>query len=135
MFHVSSPLLCVHYIIHPFFSLPASLKKRTLYALDHTRIEPAIRLFFLDDHFLFVFVNGMGRDLSPDTGKRIDIRVPADDRARIEDAVASDLHMIAQHGAEFFSPVSICSAPFLTTTSVLSDFTLDVIDPAPMWEQ
>ena len=33
----------------------------------------------------------------------------------------------------FFRPVSIFSAPFFTDTGVLSDFTLEVMDPAPMW--
>lgn len=31
----------------------------------------------------------------------------------------------------FFSPVSICSSAPLTTTSFLSDFTLEVMEPAP----
>lgn len=33
----------------------------------------------------------------------------------------------------FFLPVSIRSAPFFTVTSVLSDFTLEVMEPAPIW--
>ena len=33
----------------------------------------------------------------------------------------------------FFRPVSICSAPSFTVTRVLSDFTLEVMEPAPMW--
>ena len=28
---------------------------------------------------------------------------------------------------------SMVSAPFFTVTRVLSDFTLEVMDPAPMW--
>ena len=34
----------------------------------------------------------------------------------------------------FFMPVSISSSPFFITTKVLSDFTFEVIDPAPIWE-
>ena len=33
----------------------------------------------------------------------------------------------------FFRPVSTRYAPFLTTTRVLSDFTVEVMEPAPMW--
>ena len=32
----------------------------------------------------------------------------------------------------FFNPVSIFSSPFFTITNFLSDFTFDVIDPAPI---
>ena len=33
----------------------------------------------------------------------------------------------------FFRPVSRTVLPSFTVTSVLSDFTLEVMDPAPMW--
>ena len=34
----------------------------------------------------------------------------------------------------FLRPVSMRSAPSVTTTWVLSDFTLEVMEPAPMWD-
>ena len=33
----------------------------------------------------------------------------------------------------FFRPVYTASPSFFTATRVLSDFTLEVMDPAPMW--
>ena len=38
----------------------------------------------------------------------------------------------AKVAPNFFNPVSIFSSPSFTTTSVLSDFTFDVIEPAPI---
>ena len=34
----------------------------------------------------------------------------------------------------FFRPVSIFSSPSFTTTSFLSDFTLEQMEPAPIWD-
>ena len=34
----------------------------------------------------------------------------------------------------FFIPVSIFSVPFFITINFLSDFTFDVIEPAPIWD-
>ncbi len=72
--------------------------------------------------------------MPPDAGGGVDVGVGADDGAGIQDAVAADLHEVAQHGAELFQPVGTCSSPFFTTTSVLSDLTLEVTLPAPMWD-
>ena len=48
----------------------------------------------------FVFINVVGGDTASHHGKGIEIRVSADDGARIENAVASDIRPVAEHGAD-----------------------------------
>ena len=43
-------------------------------------------------------------DHAAHAGERIDLRIPADDRAGIEHAVAADLRKVAEHRAEFLPP-------------------------------
>ena len=46
-------------------------------------------------------VDALRRNEAPDSRQRIHVGVMADDRARIEDAVASHFHTVPQHGTEF----------------------------------
>ncbi len=56
----------------------------------------------LSDYLCIVLVNAALRDHTTHAAGRIDIAVPADDGAGIQDGIAADLDIIAQHGAELF---------------------------------
>ena len=56
-------------------------------------------IFFYD--FALFLVDASCRNHAADGGKRINIGIVADDRARIQDGTAAHFHAVAQHGAEF----------------------------------
>ena len=60
--------------------------------------------------------------------------MPADNRAGVQDAVAADLHIVAEDGADLLAAGLDVLGPVLMTTSVLSLLTFDVMEPAPMWD-
>ena len=56
------------------------------------------------DYIVFRFIDAVRRDDAADTGHRIYIRAAANDRSRIENAVAAYLNIIAEHRSELFQP-------------------------------
>ena len=80
------------------------------------------------------FEDGVFRDLAPHAAGGIDVAVPPDDGARVQHTVAAYLHIIAQHGAHLLAVVGVLVFPVLLDHRVLSDFTLLVMEPAPMWD-
>lgn len=77
--------------------------------------------------------DAVGRDDAAHTRHRIDVRVAADDRTGVEHAVAADLNIVAEDGADLLAAGLDALRPVLMTTSVLSLLTFDVIEPAPIW--
>ncbi len=88
-----------------------------------------IRVFY---HFVLVFINASARNITADGGQWVYIGVASYDRSRIQNAAASHFYKTAQNGTHFLRPVGIFLSPTRISTNVLSDFTLEVIEPAPI---
>ena len=59
-------------------------------------------LYVLFHDIILRFENMSFRNKSPYPRQRIYVRIPSDDRSRIQNAVAAYFHTISQHCAEFF---------------------------------
>lgn len=58
----------------------------------------------------------------------------SDHGPRIQYAAAADFYFVSEHGSEF---LKTCLDPFVSGfyyDEFLSDLTLDVMDPAPIWD-
>ena len=92
-----------------------------------------ILLSFLVDNLTRGLEDAVRRNDTAHARHRIDVRVAADDRAGVEHAVAADLDIVAEDGADLLAAGLDALCPVLMTTSVLSLLTFDVIEPAPIW--
>ena len=58
----------------------------------------------LGNDYAASLINAVGGNIAPDTGEGIDIAVFTNDGARIQNAVAANLHTVTQNSTEFFQP-------------------------------
>lgn len=59
--------------------------------------------------------------------------MPANDRAGIQDAVAADLHIVTEDGADLLAAGLDALGPVFDDDERLSLLTFDVMEPAPIW--
>ena len=77
---------------------------------------------------------GLGCDATDSAAVERIFRIKARPEAKSLVLLASDLDMVAEYRAHLFRPVAYKFSPSFTTTFVLSDFTFEVMEPAPMCE-
>ena len=78
-------------------------------------------------------MNAVLRNHAADAGGRIDIGMTADNRARIENGIAANLNIVAQHSAELLESGLHLLRAIVHDDKSLVAFTLEVMDPAPIW--
>ena len=89
-----------------------------------------VLIFFYD--FAFVFINTVCRNKSSYRRQWVNIAVTSYNRSGVQELPHPTSTSSPSIAPNFFMPVSIFPSDVFTTTSFLSDFTFDVIEPAPI---
>ena len=83
---------------------------------------------------VLVLIDMAGRDDAPDAGRGVHIGIRADDGAGVQDAVAADLHIIAEDSADLLAAGLDVLGPVFDDDERFITLAFDVMEPAPMWD-
>lgn len=88
---------------------------------------------FLVDYLPIILPDRIRGYNAAHAGGGVNVAIPADDCTGIANSITADLNIVAYHRTELFDTGLELFAAVTNDNIFLSDFTFDVIEPAPMW--